>query len=150
MNKELVYIGMLGFSSMLFALGGTGRWPLASKLWRRVGVPIVIFFGLLMLGCWHIAAFLSCAALSGFLWMGYGESKTWDYKAMLMVLYVVPTLLIGWTWWLLITPWPILLLFFFLSNVKFLQHDVIWKIWEAMAGFFIAATYIGAMQHYWW
>lgn len=149
LNIELIYILMLGLSSSLFALGGTGKWALSNKLWRRLGVPVVIVAGFLLLGCWFVPAILTGVSLFGVLTLGYGDGKPWWYKTIVAFSYSLVFLLVGWTWWFIIAPLYFLSLFY-MSNTKLLQHDVIWKIVEFMAGAFIAATAIGSYQHYWW
>lgn len=143
MNPEILYIVLMASSSTLFALGGTGDWPLASKLWRRVGIPAVFLPALLALGVNQIAVYASVALLFVALCMGYGDSKGWWYRAGVMSLYSACSLPIGISVWVFITP-IVCLLSFFLSRQRLSEKQFVWKMCEFIFGASIGITFVGA------
>lgn len=148
MNTELVYIAIMMSGGALFALGGTGKWFLASKAWRRFGVPIAFQIALLALKVNPIVSSAVALTLCAVLHLGYGESKSWGYKALVGCSYAIPSLFIGLTYWQILAP-VIFLVLFALSNWKWTAKDFFWKACEFSYGFLIALTVIGALQRPW-
>jgi len=138
--SEWIYILMMGLGGILFAIGGTGpKWV------RRYVLPSVLCGCLIWLGePWYLAL-ICCGGLGAVLHMGYGQSHSYPYKFMVFSLYVIPSLVLGFTWWVLIAP-VVMLVLFKMSNIPFFAKDVVWKVWEFIAGTLIAVTLIGAIQ----
>ena len=147
MNIELIYILMMSLSGGLYALGGTGGWKLASKLWRRAGIPAFLALSLHFLGVEHTIIALSCITLSVGLCMGYGDSKRWSYRAIVFSTYAISTLFIGFSAWVLISPIASIILFY-LSR-KLFQNHFVWKICEFLFGAMIGVSYVSAYNNRW-
>lgn len=132
--QELNYIIIPPLCWLLFALGGFRQ-----KAWRRFGIP-----ALLGIFCWinHIALWkillvvtISCIVLH----LGYGEGKSWLWRAFVGVSYGCIALPLGFSMWQVILPvmWIIL---FWLSNTKFAEKIVVWKIVEGFTGLLIGLS----------
>lgn len=118
----------MGCGGVLFALGGTGfKWA------RRFILPVLLtvvagFGGVIWWRC-----LIFWAGETGVLHLGYGESLPYWRKAITFMLYVIPTLILGFSWWQLITP-LVMLGMFKLSNMRWSSNIVVWKVWEFISG----------------
>jgi len=138
MNKELLMILSSGFGGIFFALGGTGL-SFPTKWIRRFLLPL--FFGFIALLAGH--EWWKCAGMSaGFIvsfCLGYGQTKSYIWKFIVGIMFVLPTVFIGFSLWQVITP-LIWILLFRLSNCKILNQSFVWKICECITGFLIGIT----------
>jgi len=138
MNKELLQIISMTFGGLLFSLGGY-RW----KWLRRFCLPFVLaavaYISNFPL---HKVVLLMIGLMFAFS-LGYGERKPYSIKMLVGICFILPTLLLGYTIWQLITPilWIIM---FRLSNWRPLANQFYWKMCEFMTGALIGVT-IGAL-----
>ena len=135
MNGELLIAGYLAASGFLFALGGT-----IHKSYRRYGIPAMTLCYALYAGQPIFISAVSAVLLHIALRLGYGEDKTYLYRAGVAIAYVMPTFLFGFTLWQIITP-VIFLVMFYLSNHQATEADFKWKIVEFATGVTIAITH---------
>ena len=155
MNEWLMIL-IMALSGVLFAAGGTHIEKIGGQKWiRRILLPlslgIATYYASLKdtekgkLKPWQLLAF---AFLSVELHMGYGDSSPWWKKALVFSFYGATSLFIGFSWWVVITP-VVLTLMFMASNWKPLATTVFWKAWEFLAGVLIALCLIGAFLNRW-
>lgn len=148
--NEWMMIALMAVSGTLFAAGGTDIPGVGGQKWmRRYLLPIVLFSAL-VLSC-HVLWWV--AILGGFglivaLSLGYGERTRYPLKLVVFSCYGLPSLLIGFSWWVVITP-VVLFAAFVASNWKPLATTVFWKSWEFLAGALIAYCFIGAVLNPW-
>lgn len=137
MNELMMIISMTG-SLLLFLIGGTWWKPA-----RRYGIPVLfITIGILSGVMWWKAlamALTICVALSA----GYGENSPYWKKALVFSGYGISFLWIGWSAWIIITPF-LCLLMFWLSNNKKTSTTFAWKIVEGIMGLLLAITFISS------
>lgn len=127
-NHEWLMIVAMGAGGVLFAAGGTGfKWA------RRFVLPVVltVVAGVSGIIWWKCA--LYWVAQTGTLHLGYGEKLPYWRKALTFVAYVIPTLILGFSWWQLITP-ILMLGLFKLSNMKWSSNIFVWKVCEFIYG----------------
>ena len=141
MNNELLIINYLGFSGILYALGGTGNWPLASKLWRRLGNPVVTLTYLLLTHHNIYLSLVTCGLLFGALTLPYGDSVDWKDRFLVAIAYTVPSWLLGFTLWQIVLPVAFLGLFW-ASRQQVTAKYFQWKVCEFIFGILIATTFI--------
>ena len=137
MNEYAIIVYMVS-AGTLFAVGGTWK-----KLVRRFGLPIAtaVFLAFLPIPIWKVL--LSSGLLCVALHLGYGETKPYWYKGLVAVAYVLPSLVLGFTVWQVITPLVFVGMFYF-SNHYF-KADFPWKVVEFITGVCIAVTFITAI-----
>ena len=154
-KQELIAIIIMTLGVLLWPLGGY-RW----KGWRRFVLPGCLLPLLVLYGVSVWQSLLSCGFLMLVSLLGYGQSTPWlipfrdsggkirSSKLLTALLYNLPALVLGWTWWMLITP-AIFLITFYLSNTKAFGKDFSWKICEGITGLTVAVTIISALQRSW-
>jgi hypothetical protein len=153
MNEWLTIL-IMALSGVLFAAGGTHIGKIGGQKWlRRVLLPVSLgiatYYASLKdtekgkLKPWQLASFL---VLLIFLHMGYGERTPYWKKFLIFTGYSAASLFIGFSWWVVITP-VVLFLIFLGSNWKPLATTIFWKSWEFMAGVLIALCYISALSN---
>lgn len=134
MNELQIFIMVIS-GAILFRLGG---W--VNKAFRRYLMPLV-FAGVLW---WAGFAIWQCLAsmvlLSAALHLGYGQTKPFWYKLMVACSWVIPSLLLGYSLWLFITP-IVFFVFFMLSNWKKTEQAFVWSVVEMFTGACIGTTY---------
>lgn len=142
MNPELGYILLTVSGVGLFALGGY-KW----KGWRRYVFPAVVVGVFSLLGV-DIKLALACGAtLCGVLHLPYGDNTSWLVRVAVFASYAVPPIwLVSGRWlefgcWIGITTTVLTLAFLASRNAK-LQWVFKWKVWEMLAGFCTAASFI--------
>lgn len=146
--SELMMIWTLIASLSLFALGGTEipKFGRGFKVFRRFVLPILLgVIAYLSHVSWWQAVLYSlglCLALH----MGYGDRAAYWKKVLIFCAYSGVSLCIGFSWWVVITP-VLLTLLFIGSNWKPTASSIYWKSWEGLAGFLIAASLIAALQN---
>lgn len=151
MWNEIIYILMMLAGVGLFALGGT-KIPILDKgyKWiRRFLFPFTMYWLLVWHGGfaqWQVLG--SSLVLCGVLHLGYGDKTPWWEKALVGISYGLPSLFLGFTYWVFITP-VIFLALFALSNWKATSKDFVWKVVEGLWGFILVATIIAAIQRSW-
>jgi len=148
MNPELWYILLVTSSVGLFALGGTGGWKFGTKAWRRYVLPIVVVVILSAGMGIDIKVALACGGtLCGVLHLGYGDRTSWLVRIGVFASYAAPPIwLVRGRWvefgvWIGITSVVLTLAFLASRNAK-LQWVIKWKVWEMLAGFCIAASFV--------
>lgn len=134
MSAEYALIILPPLCWVLFALGGTGF-----KWLRRFVLPGVLglagfIYGKEILACLSVLA-LSCLVLC----LSYGEGKSWLYRAVIAVSYSAVLLPYGFTAWNIIFP-IVFFGLFWLSNQKWAEKIVVWKIVEGTAGLLMGLT----------
>lgn len=139
---ELTIILMTGFSTVLFAIGGTGH-----KWARRYVIPMIFAGGLTVSGVPLSAVISSCGLLVIALCLPYGDSVPKRYQRTLTgVVFSIPSLTVGFSIWavVLTVVTPVL---FALSQHKDPRISKIftWKLCELGIGFLISASFIGAV-----
>jgi hypothetical protein len=147
---EWYFIAIIALWTVLFPAGGT-ELPATKKgyKWlRRYLAPGLTLPLLLLLGIVWWRALLCCGLLSGFMHLGYGNGKTWGYRALIGVLYAIPSVIIGFTWWTVILPLGFIGLFV-ASNLDKVEEDFPWVLVCAMYGAMIGATLCGAVLNKW-
>lgn len=153
-KQELVAMIMMTSGVLLWPLGGY-RW----KPFRRFVLPSVLFLLLLWYGVSMWQSFLVSGLLCGCAHLGYGSNTPWwvprkvdgkfrSSKLLTALSYNLPALVLGWTWWFVLTP-CVFLSTFALSNWTFTSKDFGWKVCEAIVGLTITATIIGSLQRSW-
>lgn len=147
MNLEIWHILIMGLSGIMFAVGGS--WitdKIGGQKWiRRIALPLVIGL-ILALGLkviwWKCLGFAltSMGALS----LGYGDKADWwkwdgwKYpKWFTACMIPLPTLFIGFSWFILAYP-PIFLVMFLVGRIN-------WKLFEFFAGAFFGACVVAAL-----
>lgn len=148
-KQELIAIIMMGLGSTLWPLGGF-RW----KGYRRIVLPISVCVGLLFypLSLWQslVCALLVFIATT----LPYGDRTPWiipnfsGSKCLTALAYSLPSLVIGLTWWQVITP-AVFLLTFLLSNLHSTEKDFRWKLCEGLTGLTIICSIIASLQRQW-
>lgn len=147
--NELLMIAVMAWGGVCFALGGTEiPWTGKGYKWIRrqvmpLGFAVLAYF--LGLVWWKCVIFL---VLSMFLRAGYGDSSPYWKKILVFIAYGLPSLVIGFSWWVVITP-VVLTLLFMASNWKPLATTVFWKAWEFLAGVLVSLCFIGAFLNKW-
>ena len=130
-------------SSLLFMLGGY-RW----KWMRRFLMPSLLGVACLINGViWWRAAILVATLMVGTS-LPYGDSLQrllkWDpliWLARFLVLstYTVGCTVLGHSWWTILTP-ILMIILFYISQQKWGEKLVPWKLWEGLQGYFIGFT----------
>lgn len=140
MSKELLFIIYLTLSGLLFTIGGT-----YNKAWRRYALPLVTLVFLLMCGVnWMVCVGIALARVAAYC-LGYGESHTYAYKFIVFILYFLPTVILGFNWWLLFGP-VLIITAFKLSNLKLFENSFKWKSVEFMMGTLVAVADISTIN----
>ena len=154
-NQEIIAMIMMTLGVLLWPLGGF-RW----KGFRRYVLPmcfcpLLVFYGVSL---WQ--SLICCGLFSLVSHLGYGQSTPWlipfqgsggksrSSKLLTALSYNLPALVIGWTWWMILTP-VIFLGTFALSNWRYTSKDFSWKICEAITSLTIMITILGALQRQW-
>jgi len=123
-NKEILQVIAMGSGGILGAIGGMGP-----KYVRRFILPLILGV-LAMLAGFPVLKYLLMA--SGFViafCLPYGERTPYWRKFIVGCAFVVPTLILGFSWWQVITP-IIFIIMFKISNTKWGQSTIFWKAWE--------------------
>lgn len=118
----------------MFAIGGTGFKPVRRFLLPIVLAGLVLWSGVIWWKCAIMAAGLMIAFC-----LPYGERTPYWAKALVANADVLPTLILGFSWWQIITP-NLFLLMFWLSNWKPTANIFSWKFVEFLTGSFIGIT----------
>lgn len=148
-EQEIISIVMMGLGAILWPLGGF-RW----KGFRRIVLPIVscVCLYLYPLSAWQSLA--SSLLLFIATTLPYGDRTPWiipnkhGSKLITALAYILPSLVIGLTWWQMITPVAFLTTFL-LSNFRSTEKDFSWKLVEGLIGFCVTATLIASLQRQW-
>jgi hypothetical protein len=147
--NELLIIAVMAWGGVCFALGGTEiPWTGNGYKWIRrhvmpLGFAVLAYF--IGLVWWKCLIFL---LLSMFLRAGYGTNSPYWKKILVFTAYGLPSLVIGFSWWVVITP-VVLTLLFMASNWKPLAETVFWRSWEFLAGVLVSLCFIGAFLNKW-
>jgi len=151
-NWEWYVIGIVVTWTLLFPAGGTE--VLATKRGykglRRYLAPALSLLFLILIGnvAWWRPA-LCCGSLCGLMHLGYGNGKTWLYRAMVGALYALPSLILGLSPWAIAVPVGFIALFA-LSMWKCTAKWFPWVLVCAMYGALIGASLAGAVVNCWW
>ena len=144
MNEWLIIL-TISVSGILFSAGGTHIDKIGGQKWlRRYLLPCFLAIMAFLSGVnvwWQLCILL---ALIVPLSAGYGSNSPYWKKVLVFTAYGLPTLAIGFSWWVVIMPVTLTLLFM-ASNWKPLANTVYWKAWEYLAGTLIGITLVGAI-----
>lgn len=80
--------------------------------------------------------------------VGYGETKPYWYKFLVGVAWGLPSLLIGFSIWVLLLPFLWIILFY-ASNDDALESQFTWNVCELLVGVLIGVTYVQALKGAW-
>jgi hypothetical protein len=131
-KAEWFMIALMVLGVACFSIGGTGyrfvRFAIMPLL-----MGLIAYFSAIPL--WRDLLF--ACSLGVVLTLGYGEKIPYWRKALTFSGYSLATLWLGFSWWQVLSP-PLILLIFFLSNWKVTSSIFRWKICEASFGFLIA------------
>jgi hypothetical protein len=134
-NDAVLLVLVLG-CALLFRLGG---W--INKSFRRYGIPVLVALCWLVSGViwWKVA--IACGLLCASLHLGYGETVPYWGKFLVALSWCVGRLVLGWSWWIVVTPIAFVIMFA-LSNWSATEQDFKWGIVEILTGGLIGATYV--------
>ena len=145
--SEWLMIGAFLWSAGLFAAGGTDLNGKGHKWLRRFILPIGLGCASLLSSSWY-QALIYTVLLSAVLHMGYGDRCSWLKRVLIFTSYGAVSLVFGWSYWVVITP-VLLSLLFLASNWKPLATTVFWKSWELLAGGLICISWIAGILNKW-
>lgn len=134
MNKEYLMIAAMGAGGILGAIGGTGyKWA------RRYILPAVLGGLALWSGViwWKALILFVGFMLSSCL--PYGERTPYWLKFLAGCAFVAPTLILGFSWWQIITPCAFIAMFA-LSNWKPTSKVFFWKAVEFLTFGLVGVT----------
>jgi len=132
--KEWLMIASMALGGLLFAIGGTGFKPA-----RRFILPFCLGLIALLGGVlWWKAIVLWLGLMIAFC-LPYGSKTPYWLKFLVAVTFILPTLILGFTVWQIITPVAFIVMFI-LSNWKFSASEFAWKIVEFLTGALIGVT----------
>jgi hypothetical protein len=138
--NEWLMISSISVSAILFPAGGTHIPVIGGQKWlRRELLPALLglIFYFAGFAVWKIVLFVIAQDIS--FRLPYGERTKWWIKAFVFCGFVIPSTILGLTFWQLVAP-AVILLMFFLSNFRKTAKEVPHKIWEASAGFLIGVV----------
>lgn len=148
---EWYFIAIIATWTILFPAGGT-ELPATKKgyKWlRRYFAPALTLPLLLLIGdvaWWRVV--LCCGLTAGAMTLPYGKNSTWLERTFTAVCMPLPTLFLGFSWWLPIFP-IIFLALFALSNWKVTAKSFPWVVVCAIYGALIGACICGAAFNCW-
>lgn len=145
--NELLMIFCMSISGILFSLGGTDINGKGYKAIRRYLLPFILS----IIASYNAILWQSFAyslILCFFLHLGYGDRCSWLKRVIIFIGYGLPSLFFGFSWWVVITP-VILTLLFLGSRWKPLASTIFWKAFEYLGGVLIALCFIGGIQNKW-
>ena len=131
---ELLQIIAMTISGLLFSLGG-----LKFKYLRRFIFPILLGIVALLAGFIWWKCLILCLGLIGAFCLPYGERTPYWGKFLVGCAFVFPTVILGFSWWQIITPICFIVMFK-LSNTKFTSNIFFWKAVEFITGSLIGIT----------
>lgn len=140
---EHIFIAMMTLSVLLFTLGGTGF-----KWMRRYILPVLLGIGTFFCGVSWWQSLILIIGIGIVYHLPYGEALTFLGKLVVGFLYVIPTLAIGLSWWVLIFPF-IFVALFLLSEATETAKSFTWKVCEGFIGLCSCATIIGSILNKW-
>lgn len=118
----------------LFAIGGTGWKPARRFILTGILGVIAYFSGFPVLSC----VLYSITQTVTFT-LPYGERTPYWGKALVFISYAIPSMILGFTIWQIITP-VVCFLLFVLSNHKLTRKHFPWKVCEFIMGSLVAVT----------
>ena len=134
MNREYLMIASMGLGGILFAIGGTGFKPA-----RRFILPVALGVIALLGGIIWWKTIILCLGLIIAFCLPYGSKTPWWLRCIVACTFVLPTLILGFTIWQIITPVAFIGMFL-LSNWKFSANEFAWKIVEFLTGALVGVT----------
>jgi uncharacterized integral membrane protein len=148
MNEWLMIL-CVTVSAALFASGGTDIPGIGGQKWlRRYVLPAFLAFICVLSGVkWWVSLGYGLLMIP-LLCAGYGDRAGYFKRVLIFVSYGLPSLLIGFSVWIIITP-VLLTLLFIGSNTKQVASQFVWKMWELMAGVLIGMCLIAALVNRW-
>ena len=137
MNPEYLMIIAMGGGGILGALGGTGF-----KYLRRFVLPVLLGTVAILAGCIWWKALLMTLGFVGAFSLPYGERTPYWLKFIVGCAFVLPTAILGFSAWQIITPIAFIAMFA-LSNWKPTAKIFFWKVVEfivfALVGITVAS-----------
>lgn len=147
--SEWLMIPTMAVSGALFAAGGTHIEGIGGQKWlRRYLLPCFLAFICVLSGVKIWVGVVYGLILIPALSAGYGSRTAYCLKVLVFTCYGIPSLLIGFSWWVVICP-ALLAALFAASNWKPLATTVFWKSWEFLAGVLVSLCLIGAILNKW-
>lgn len=134
MNKEWLMISAMGLGGILGAVGGTGFKPA-----RRFILPVCLGVIALLGGAIWWKAIVLCLGLMVAFCLPYGSKTPLWLKCIVACTFTLPTLILGYTIWQIITPVAFIGMFL-LSNWKFSANEFAWKIVEFITFALVGVT----------
>lgn len=134
MNPEYLMIASMGLGGILFAIGGTGWKPA-----RRFVLPIVLGIIALFSGVIWWKCLVMAIGMVGAFCLPYGERTPYWGKFLVGCAFILPTTMLGFSWWQIITPICFIIMFW-LSNWKYTAKIFFWKAVEFITGSLVGIT----------
>ena len=123
-NKEILQVIAMGSGGILGAIGGIGP-----KYVRRFILPFVLGLVAVLAGFSVLKCILMALGFIIAFSLPYGERRPYWFKFIVGCTFVAPTLILGFSWWQIITP-IIFIIMFKLSNTKLTANVFFWKAIE--------------------
>jgi hypothetical protein len=133
-NRELLMISAMTSGGLLGSLGGY-RW----KWLRRFVLPTILAVLALLGGVLWWKCLILCLGLMAAFCLPYGERTPYWGKFLVGCAFVLPTAVMGFSWWQVFTP-IIFIAMFFMSNWKFTEKIFRWKIIEFITFALVGVT----------
>ena len=133
-NPEYLMIIAMGGGGILGAVGGTGWKPA-----RRFLLPALLGTVAILAGCIWWKCLIMAVGMVGAFSLPYGEKTPYWLKFLVGCAFVLPTAILGFSVWQIITP-IIFIILFWISNTKWGQFVVKWKIWEFIVFSLVGVT----------
>lgn len=137
---EWLMVAIMGISGILFAAGGTDIPGIGGQKWiRRFLLPVVAALICFFAGFHWIRCVVLLVLLIAALHLGYGIKVPYWRKILTFCSYSIATLALGFSYWQLLSP-ALIALIFLLSNYKLTSSTFVWKICEFLMGSLIGIT----------
>jgi hypothetical protein len=128
MNEYQILTLLIGIP-LLYSLGGMGF----HKIPRRFGIPLLLLGVALWAGNLTIQRIVAIATTCPLLCLGYGEHHSTFDRVIYAFGLSLPTLIIGFNWWIMAPPLTFLITWS-LSNNKPTRKLFNWRVCEYLVG----------------
>jgi len=135
MNEIDELILIIGVA-LLYRLGGMGF----HKVFRRYGIPILVSYVAIHNKKMNWKSALAiCGSAIGF-FLGYGEDHSWFERILASLMFSLPTLFIGFNWWIIAPPLTFIGTYILSNNEKTKKYFK-WGTAEILVGMSIGILY---------